>query len=104
MEVQCEPTSEPGHKSPPWRHPYAARAKQEALWLRSVSASHSAWCTCGDWTTHIRGFEKKKCRLTDEEDSSKEEPMDPEEEEATKLAEAIVEDMRWDVTVADTDR
>ncbi|UJO02144.1 ORF2 [Torque teno Tadarida brasiliensis virus 2] len=97
MEVQLKESSE-------WRHPYANRAKQEALWLRSVSASHSAWCTCGDWTQHVRGVEKRKCRLTDDEDSSKEEPMAQEEDEATKLAEAIVEDMRWDVTVDDADR
>lgn len=33
------------------------RAKRhEAIWKQSCSRTHSLWCSCGDWTSHIRGW------------------------------------------------
>lgn len=29
------------------------KKKQEALWKRSVSASHKLWCDCADYTSHF---------------------------------------------------
>lgn len=27
-----------------------------AIWLQSCSRTHAIWCTCGIWTSHIKGW------------------------------------------------
>nr|BDU80029.1 ORF2 [Red fox Torque teno virus 1] len=41
-------------KSVTWSDLQDKKRRQEALWLQSCSQSHSAWCDCGSWTSHIR--------------------------------------------------
>lgn len=32
------------------------KKKREALWRRSCSISHQAWCDCGAWWKHVPGW------------------------------------------------
>nr|QYD01961.1 ORF2 [Torque teno felis virus] len=32
------------------------RALHCAIWLQSCSRTHSLWCDCGLWTSHIKGW------------------------------------------------
>nr|WBM82624.1 MAG: ORF2 [Torque teno polar bear virus 7] len=34
-----------------WRMQYK---KNEAIWKRSISVSHTLWCSCGDYLNHFR--------------------------------------------------
>nr|QYD01964.1 ORF2 [Torque teno felis virus] len=30
------------------------RKRHEAIWKQTCSRTHSLWCPCNDWTSHIR--------------------------------------------------
>nr|BDU80032.1 ORF2 [Red fox Torque teno virus 2] len=67
------------------------KEKLQALWLRNCSLSHSIWCTCNDWTSHIKGIQKAPWRLT--EDTTGDDTENP----AVALADAFAADGTWDV-------
>lgn len=42
----------------------------EAIWKSSCSRTHRLWCSCGDWTSHIR----KTCHTGEDDPITGEDP------------------------------
>nr|QZE11931.1 MAG: ORF2 [Torque teno felis virus] len=42
------------HSEVPWTIEDDRRKKHEAIWKQTCSRTHSLWCPCGDWTSHIK--------------------------------------------------
>nr|BBE36925.1 hypothetical protein [Paguma larvata torque teno virus] len=37
-----------------WNRELERKKLHEAIWKQSCSRTHSLWCSCGNWTSHIR--------------------------------------------------
>ncbi|BBE36922.1 hypothetical protein [Paguma larvata torque teno virus] len=47
-------TASPGSSPSSWNRETERRRLHEAIWKQSCSRTHSLWCDCGNWTSHIK--------------------------------------------------
>nr|QYD01943.1 ORF2 [Torque teno felis virus] len=41
-------------RSSAWSEEDDRRKRHEAIWKQTCSRTHSLWCSCGNWTSHIK--------------------------------------------------